>query len=129
MFIQEKLQTKSYQDLPIFIQWMDFLKWLLITTEKFPKKVRFTFSDRINTLALSGIEDLVEARYSVHKIQTLRKINVTLEKLRVLLRICYEQRILSQDAYQHASGSLNEIGKNLGSWIKQQENRNLNASS
>ncbi|MBI3019455.1 MAG: hypothetical protein HYY61_06155 [Deltaproteobacteria bacterium] len=33
-------------DLPIFVKWIDFLKWLLKTTEKFPKKVRFTFKKK-----------------------------------------------------------------------------------
>jgi hypothetical protein len=46
---------------------MQFLEWLLPTTEKFPKRVRFTFSDRINNLALDIMEDLVEARYSRNK--------------------------------------------------------------
>jgi hypothetical protein len=34
-------------DLPIFVQWIDFLAWLLPTTEKFPHKVRFTFANRV----------------------------------------------------------------------------------
>ena len=108
-------------DLPIFVKWIDFLKWLLLTTEKFPKKVRFTFSDRINNLALSIVEDLVEARYSRQKMTSLRKINLSLEKLRILLRICYESKYLPHKAYEHAMYSLNEVGKMLGGWIKQQE--------
>ncbi len=123
MFIQEKLQTKAHSDLPIFVEWMGFLKWLLTTTEKFPKKVRFTFSDRINTLALSVVEDLVEARYSTNKTHFLRRINLNLERIRILLRICYESQFLSQKAYEYAMDSLNKIGKSLGAWMKQQETR------
>ena len=55
------------EDLPIFSRWMEFLDWLLPTTEKFPKRVRFTFADRINNLALDIVEDLVDARYSRHR--------------------------------------------------------------
>ncbi len=113
--------SENYQDLPIFVKWTDFLKWLLHTTEKFPKKVRFTFSDRINNLALNIIEELVEARYSGNKRLLLKSANLSLEKLRVLLRISFESRFLSKDAYKHAMYSLNEIGKMLGGWIKQQE--------
>ena len=108
-------------DLPIFVKWIDFLKWLLTTTEKFPKKIRFTFSDRINNLALDIVEELVDARYSRQKIVALRKVNLGIEKLRVLLRICYESKFLSHKSYEHAMYSLNEIGKMLGGWIKQQE--------
>lgn len=115
--------SENFQDLPIFVKWTDFLKWLLHTTEKFPKKARFTFSDRINNLALSVVEDLVEARYSTNKRLILRAANLRLEKLRMLLRISFESRYLAKDAYKHGMYSLNETGKMLGGWIKQQETK------
>lgn len=52
--------TEEFQ---IFIKWSEFLKWLLNTTEKFPKKVRFTFTTRIDNLALDILEDIIEFRY------------------------------------------------------------------
>lgn len=111
----------SREDLPIFIKWMDFVKWLMVTTNGFPQKARFTFGDRLINLALSTVEDLVEARYSRNKGVTLRHANMNLEKLRVLIRICFESRILSRKAYEHASYSINEVGKMLGGWMKQQD--------
>ena len=51
----------------IFVKWMQFLKWLLPVTEKFPKRVRFTLANRIDELALDLIEGLVDARYTSHK--------------------------------------------------------------
>ena len=116
----KELQSKSKEDLPIFIKWIDFVKWLLLTTDKFPKKARFTFTDHLVNLALLIVEDLVEARYSRNKTQLLRKINMNLEKLRVLIRICYEIKILPKKSYQHASRTINEVGKMLGGWVKQQ---------
>ena len=115
------MEVPMSNDFPLFLQWLDFLKWLLSTTEKFPKRVRFTFSDRINNLALSVVEDLVEARYTAHKLSGLKKINLTLEKIRILLRIAYETQILPTQAYEQAMKSLNEMGKMLGGWIKQQQ--------
>ena len=66
---------KSNQDLPVFVKWIDFLEWLLPVTERFPKRVRFSFSERINQLALDIVEDLVEARYSNNKREILRRAN------------------------------------------------------
>jgi hypothetical protein len=74
-------------ELPIFSRWMQFLEWLLPATERFPKRVRFTFAERINNLALDIAEDLVEARYRKDKEPVLRRINLRLEKLRILLRL------------------------------------------
>ena len=108
------------QDLPIFTAWMQFLDWLLPTTEKFPKRVRFTFADRIDTLALDIVEDLVEARYSRDKQPVLKRLNLRLEKLRIRLRLCHRQHYLSHQGYEHAMRALNEVGRMLGGWIKQQ---------
>lgn len=117
----KELQSDSKKDLPIFIKWMDFLKWLLLTLDSFPKKARFNFSDRIINLALHIVEDLVEARYSKNKGVILRRANMNLEKIRILMRICFEMRFLSGKAYERSSFLINEVGKMLGGWMKQQQ--------
>ncbi len=114
-------QSKFGDDLPIFIKWLDFVKWLLITTDNFPKKTRFTLVDRQIGIALQIVEDLVEARYSRNKTAILRRTNMNLEKLRVLLRICFETQVLSRKAYEQASYRINEVGKMLGGWMKQKD--------
>lgn len=69
-------------DPPLFVLWYDFAKWLLNKTEKFPKKIRFTFRGRIDNLALDTIEGIIEARYSKDKKTFLRRIDLNMEKLR-----------------------------------------------
>jgi len=83
--------------------------------------VRFTLSNRINSLALDIVDGLIEARYSTNKHRCLKKTNVNLEKLGVLLRICFDSQILSQKSYQYSACSLNEIGKMLGGWLRPQD--------
>lgn len=109
------------EDLPVFVRWLEFLKWLLPTTEKFPRRVRFTFANRIDALALDVVEDLVEARYTRDKQAILKRANLRLEKIRVLLRLCHEERFLSHDAFEFAIRGVDETGRMLGGWIKQQE--------
>lgn len=108
-------------ELPIFTHWVQFLEWLLPTTEKFPKRVRFTFSDRIDNLALEIALDLVEARYTRDKLAILHRINLRLEKLRVLLRLCHRLQYLPHAGYEHAAKSVNAVGKELGAWIKDRQ--------
>jgi hypothetical protein len=115
------MRHESRDEPAIFVKWMEFLKWLLPVTEKFPKRVRFTLADRINDLALDMVEDLLEAQYTKKKQAILRRANLRLEKLRVLLRISCEQQYLSHKAYDYAMRSINEVGRMLGGWIKQQE--------
>lgn len=115
---QNNSQNKKNK-LPIFVKWMEFLKWLLPLTDKFPKKARFTFADRINNLALDIVEDLIEAQYQRDKLAILRKANLRLEKLRILMRISCDMHFISYKSYEFAVRSINEAGKMLGGWIKQ----------
>ena len=117
----KEFQSVSKKDLPIFVKWMDFLKWLLVALDGFPKKARFNFSDRLTDLSLQIVEDLVEARYNKNKSIVLRRANMNLEKIRILMRICFELRFLSRQGYEHSSVLINEVGKMLGGWMKQQQ--------
>ncbi|MBW1803112.1 MAG: diversity-generating retroelement protein Avd [Deltaproteobacteria bacterium] len=108
---------------PLFVLWYDFAKWLLNKTEKFPKKVRFTFSNRIDNTALDVIEGIIEARYSRKKKDTLRRIDLNMEKLQVLLRMCRDLEFLDNKGYEFASRKINEAGKMVGGWRKQQEDK------
>jgi len=116
----KEFQSFTKEDLPIFIKWMDFLKWLLVTTDNFPKKARFTYTDHLINISLLIVEDLVEARYSKNKFSILRRANMNLEKIRILIRICFELQFLPKKSYEYASRSINEVGKMLGGWMKQQ---------
>lgn len=111
------------KEVPVFGQWKDFLLWLLPTTGKFPKTVRFTLVQRIDNLALDIVEDLVEARYSKQKEAPLAQINLRLEKLRILLQLSYELRHLPARQYEHAMKVLYDIGQSIGGWRKSQAAR------
>lgn len=107
-------------DPPLYVLWYDFSKWLLNKTEKFPKKVRFTFSSRIDNLALDIVAGIIEARYSRKKMDALRRVDLNMEKLRLLLRMCHDMEYLDHKGYEFASKKINEAGKMVGGWRKQQ---------
>lgn len=113
----------THEDLPIFVRWEKILEWLLSTTEKFPKSVRHTFSNRVVNMALDITERIVEAAYSRNKKDILVRTNLELEKLRVLMRISYKQHYLSTRSYEHMVKELYEVGRMLGGWIKDQQDR------
>ncbi len=108
-------------ELPIFLKWLDAISWLMTTTEKFPKRVRGTITDRLNNLCLDIVEDFTEARFQKRKLAILERANLRLEKMRVLLRISHKQKILPHQSYRHGAYLINEVGQMLGGWIKQQK--------
>lgn len=121
--VEAQKYFQDAEDLPVFVKWMDFLKWLLNATEKFPKKARYTHVVRINDIALDVVEELVEARYSKAKIAHLMKVNLNLEKIRMLLRISYESRFMPHESYKKAMFGINDVGRMIGGWMRQQKQK------
>lgn len=117
-----RVKNKMAKELIVFSKWVDFLKWLLSTTEKFPKKIRFTITTRIDNLALDILENIIACRFDPEMRRTgLKKINLSIEKLRVLLRICHEMKIISNRQYQYAFLHINESGKMIWGWLKEKK--------
>ncbi len=115
------MKTEHYSsdtDLQVFVKWTDFLKWLLDTTGKFPRNVRYTITNRIDNLALDILEHLIECRYEKQvRASKLGQINIKLEKMRILLRICHENQYIPIRQFEHAIVRVNEAGKMIRGWM------------
>jgi hypothetical protein len=109
------------EELPLYLHWVKFLDWLLSRTEKFPRRMRLSLSNRLENLALDFLQDLVEARYTRDKTATLRRMNLRLEQLRVLLRLCHDRRLLTPEGYEYGARMLLEAGRMVGGWIRSRE--------
>jgi hypothetical protein len=86
-----------------------FLTWLVPTIEKFPRSLKFTIGERIEAGALDVLESLIEATYTRERIQHLRSANLGIEKLRFLLRLATDLRILDKRRYEHAARALDTL--------------------
>ena len=95
-----------------------FLAWLIPVIEKFPKAHKFTLGDRIVITALDVLEALIEATYTRERTLHLRQANLGIEKLRFLLRLAADLRLLGRHRYEHAARSLDDTGRLIGGWMK-----------
>jgi hypothetical protein len=95
-----------------------FLAWLAPTVEKFPRSYKFTIGDRSQATALDALEALIEATYTRDRSQHLRHANLGIEKLRFLLRLAADLRLLDRRRYEHAARALDETGRLIGGWMK-----------
>jgi len=105
-------------DFPLLKKWYDITNWLMDTIEKFPKIVRFTFSNRIANLSLDILESITFAIYQQNRISILQKISSDIEKLRILVRLSKDRHYISIKQYRYISREIDESGKMLGGWIK-----------
>lgn len=110
----------SQKDLPVFVEWLSFMKGLSFTIDKMPKKTRFTISERIYNLGLEIAEDLVDARFEKKRALILNSVNRKLEKIRVLLRISHESKFLSTKDFYRLIEQIGVVGRMIGGWLSSQ---------
>ena len=97
---------------------MDFTKWLLNHTGRFPRSHRFSFAVRMENAILEFVEYLATANMRRNKVPLLRQADESLTRLRLLLRLSYEMRFINFKSYSFGSENLVELGKMLGGWMK-----------
>ena len=103
-----------------------FLTWLMPTVEKFPKSHKFTIGDRIEIAALDVLEMLIEATYTKDRLQHLQQANLGIEKLRFLLQLATDLKLLDRRRYEYAARALDETGRLIGGWTKAQRTASSN---
>ena len=94
------------------------LVWTLKHIEKFPKVHRYGLGLRIEQRLSTILDDLIEAKFNRDRLPILHRSNLELERLRFQIRTAKDVKCLSIDSYGSASRFVNEIGQQLGMWIK-----------
>lgn len=110
MVAKEDILTKTY----------DFLLYAIPQLGKFPRAHKFLIADRIENMLLDILEDYLNAYYSQKKDKAsyLRENNLRLEKLRYLVRLSHDLRLLDHQKYGQFSEKIDEIGRMAGGWLK-----------
>ncbi len=98
----------------------DLIMRLLPQIIKIPRSHRFVLGEKIETTVLHILELLIEATYEKEKIAILKRANIQLEKLRYFIRICKDMKFISIKQYEYVSKEIDEVGRLIGGWIKQQ---------
>ncbi len=111
----------SRQKSPLISQYYRLVIWIQDRLVRFPKVERGALVPQIGNLATGLLLVLVEAYYSRQKLELLRKANLMLEQLRLVLRLSKDRKLLTLTQYQYASKEMVEIGKQLGGWINHQK--------
>jgi hypothetical protein len=104
---------------PAFTRTHDLLLWLLRVTRNFPRDQRFVMTRRVQEQAFALQDHLVTAsRDSAYESRHLLQADIALTGLRKSLLLCLELRLLTPGQYQHGSRMDGEVGRLLGTWLK-----------
>ena len=110
-------------DLPIIQKTYDLIKWYVPLLNQLPRTHRFQLGDRMVDGLYGLLESLIFARYQREKLSQLQTINSKLDVLRYQTRLLLDFDLLSHKRYQYVGQLIDEIGKELGGWIKQQKGK------
>lgn len=107
-------------DLPIIQRTFDLIKWYVPILNRLPRDHKFALGDRMIALLYDLLENLIMARYAKEKLSTLEEINAKLEVLGYQTRLLLQFNLINSDRYEYVATLINDIGNELGGWIKQQ---------
>ena len=103
----------------------DYLLWMIPKLDKFPRNQKFVLGDRVETTMLDILELLLDAAYSRKKQVALRQANLKLEKLRYLVRLSKDLKLINHRAYELSAREINNIGSSIGGWLKYSRHENI----
>ncbi|BAB75195.1 diversity-generating retroelement protein Avd [Anabaena sp. FACHB-709] len=111
------------KELSVIQKTYDCIKWYVPIIERLPKIHKFTLGDRIINQLYDLLEGLIKAKYAKNKLPQLESLNSQLDILRYQTRMLFDFDKMSIERYEYVIKLIDEIGTELGGWIKNQRNR------
>jgi len=96
----------------------DWNLWIVPKVEKFPKSYRFSIGQTLIASSLELLLSLVDATYQSRNAGSLGAAVREVNRIRYLVRLAKDLRVLSVDSYEFAAKSLDEVGRMTGGWLK-----------
>lgn len=107
---------------PVFTKAYDALLWLVEESHRFPHGFRNTLVQRLHEAGIGLVLHLTAARFGgAGRAAALARADVEVDKLRVLLRLSKDLRLLSIKKYLAGAERLREVGKMIGGWKRTQQ--------
>lgn len=113
----------SDQELPIIQKTYDLIKYYAPILNRLPRDHKFILGTRTTNILYDILEALIRARYAKEKLSQLEAINTELDILRYQTRLLLDFQLIALKRYEYIGKQINEIGSELGGWIKQQKKR------
>ena len=109
---------QEIHETPVFQKSYDLYKVLHEAVKKYPKGDRYSLGERTQTHTLELIESIAKAGHAKKdwKVPLLEQAIVSLELLKVLVRLGQDTRCLNQKQYLEMQERMQEIGRMLGGW-------------
>jgi hypothetical protein len=115
------LKKTPPDELPIIQATYDLIKWYVPILNRLPRDHKFGLGDRMILALYDLLEGLVTARYSRDKLTILQPLSSKLDILQYQTRLLFDFQLVEVKRYEYASRLLDELGKQLMGWMRQQQ--------
>lgn len=111
------------KELSIIQKTYDLIKWYVPILNRLPKDHKFGLAERLINNLYELLEGLIRCKYASEKLDKLQELNILLDIIRYQSRILQDFQLINLKRYENISEKLNDIGLELGSWIKSQKSK------
>ncbi len=111
------------KDLIIYQKLYDMIMYAFPIVNRFPRNQRFVLAQQIENALLEAAKLIVRANLAGDKREFLLELDVQLDMVGLLVRIAHDLNLLSHRHYGQMAMRLDEVGRLLGGWRKQQAAR------
>ena len=108
-------------DLLVYQKSYDFLVWAFNKTEGFPKSKRFSIGQRLESRLLDLVTGLNRLQYTKNNEKLVQSISATFDEIKLILKICYDTKLLSHSSFVFTVEKCDEIGAMIGGLLKASE--------
>ena len=117
-------------ELQVIDRTYELLKWFLGRLGKFPRSHRYGLGSQIEQRLYAVFDGLLRAKYSsaAEKREALLDVNLKLESLRMLCRLAHDMGMIPHNSQEYAAREMIEIGRMVGGWLKQQQQRTASST-
>lgn len=107
-----------FYDLPVFKATYDILLELFLLVQKMPREHKFTLGEQVKNECLEIFLDIYQANTVADKRDFLKNATLHLLKLRVMLRICNDLRLMNMERFMKLNEQVENVSRQLAGWVK-----------
>jgi len=110
----------EYQQLPIYLKFYQFIKFLNETVRNFPKHYKYAIGKNILDLSWNCLDLALEANSlpNEKKYQKIKMLSIEFDKLKIRIRMAQELNLISPGQFTHIQTYYaKETGEMIGGWL------------
>ena len=113
------------QQLPIYLKFYQFIKFLYGMVGNFPKQYKYTIGESILSLTWNCLDMVLDANSlpNEKKYQKIRELSITFDQLKIRIRMAQELNLISEGQFAHIQTYYaKEAGEMIGGWLNWSKN-------